>query len=250
MSTIPSASPRPSLSSLRTSTSTAEPATERGAARRNKAAALRDYYGLRSGQTTTDTPPRVSLDTENESEIDRPAFSAQVYVERLLKEQDLAGVLKVEATLVKEVWGLDGEKKALVYDNYSKLIGATETIRSMRERMETRRMETSTLAPAIGHIAETASALSAELFNQPVRDEPLDAERAAAKQSQQSRQATVRWVLNGPARMRSLVQEGKGVEAEQEWSSIAPLLDQWKGVKGVEEIRKQCLATLESAQGG
>ncbi len=31
-----------------------------------------------------------------------------------------------------EIKGLDGERKALVYDNYSKLITATDTIRKVR----------------------------------------------------------------------------------------------------------------------
>ncbi len=30
-----------------------------------------------------------------------------------------------------EIRGLDGERKALVYDNYSKLIAATDTIRKV-----------------------------------------------------------------------------------------------------------------------
>lgn len=33
-----------------------------------------------------------------------------------------------------EIKGLDGERKALVYDNYSKLISATDTIRKVRGR--------------------------------------------------------------------------------------------------------------------
>jgi len=31
-----------------------------------------------------------------------------------------------------DIRGLDGERKALVYDNYSKLIAATDTIRKVR----------------------------------------------------------------------------------------------------------------------
>ena len=45
-----------------------------------------------------------------------------------LAEESLEGLLKCEASLIGEIRGLDGERKALVYDNYSKLIGATETI--------------------------------------------------------------------------------------------------------------------------
>lgn len=32
-------------------------------------------------------------------------------------------------TVLLDIRGLDGERKALVYDNYSKLIAATDTIR-------------------------------------------------------------------------------------------------------------------------
>lgn len=40
--------------------------------------------------------------------------------------------MRVEAGLLRDIRGFDGERKALVYDNYSKLIGATETIRKVR----------------------------------------------------------------------------------------------------------------------
>ncbi len=241
MSTIPSASPRPSLSSRRTSTSTTDAPPDRGTFRRNKAAALRDYYGIKSGQAS-DTPPKASLDIEKESEIDRPSFSASSYVDKLLKEQDLAGIMKMEAVLVKEIWGLDGEKKALVYDNYSKLIGATETIKNMRERMETRRMETSTLTPAIGHIAETASALSNDLFKKPPSSQVDEADVERKKRNDQ--QGTVRWVLACPRRIDGLVERGKHEEAEQDWKEVSALLDRWSGVRGVEDVRKQCLQAL------
>ena len=49
-----------------------------------------------------------------------------------LAEENLEGLLKCEANLIGEIRGLDGERKALVYDNYSKLIGATETIGKVR----------------------------------------------------------------------------------------------------------------------
>ena len=34
--------------------------------------------------------------------------------------------------LTKDIRNLDGERKSLVYDNYNKLIAATETIRKVR----------------------------------------------------------------------------------------------------------------------
>jgi YD repeat-containing protein len=52
-------------------------------------------------------------------------------VRGLLEREGLKGVLSVENELVGEIRGLDGERKALVYDNYSKLIAATDTIRKV-----------------------------------------------------------------------------------------------------------------------
>ena len=54
----------------------------------------------------------------------------------MLAGEGLERVLRVEGGLISEIKGLDGERKALVYDNYSKLIAATETIRRMREKMQ------------------------------------------------------------------------------------------------------------------
>lgn len=44
----------------------------------------------------------------------------------------LEDLLRLYTQVVGEVRALDAEKKALVYDNYSKLIAATETIRKVR----------------------------------------------------------------------------------------------------------------------
>lgn len=251
MSTI--ASPRPSISasSRRTSTSTdtpsttahhaAQPSVDRGSLRRNRAA-LRDYYNL----AATSTPPKASLEIESPiaetSELDEPDFDAQAYVQSLLAREGLEGVLKVEAGLVSEIRSLDGEKKALVYDNYSKLIAATDTIKSMREKMDPMTPTTSTLTPAIGHIAETAASLSGQLKASRGRSGTVGVDERKRK----IQQATVQWVLAAPARLEILIEEEKREEAEDEWREVDRLLGKWEGVRGVEEVRKACLAALEA----
>lgn len=141
MTTI--ASPRPSLtlSSRRTSTSTdtnvrsESSSRQPGAApqRRNRAA-LREFYGLKneSKNESANSADTLSLDdTTPVSELDKEGFDADGYVQDILQREGLEGVLKVEASLLRDIRGFDGEKKALVYDNYSKLIGATDTIRKV-----------------------------------------------------------------------------------------------------------------------
>ena len=51
------------------------------------------------------------------------------------KQRGLRDILKTESALVSEIRTLDGERKALVYDNYSKLIKAVGTIAEMQKGM-------------------------------------------------------------------------------------------------------------------
>ncbi|MCJ1399343.1 hypothetical protein MMC11_002545 [Xylographa trunciseda] len=147
-----------------------------------------------------------------------------------------------------EIKGLDGERKALVYDNYSKLITATETIRKMRVNMDPLTPTTSTLSPAIAHIADTAASLASALQER-VRVPRIvenggvaeDEERAEEKRRQRQ---TVRWVLDAPRRLRERVSRGEGEAVESDWSEVKALLDKWKGVEGAEEVRRECEKVL------
>jgi vacuolar protein sorting-associated protein 51 len=154
------ASPRPSASLLRSPPSsrtsldtTSQPSSFSRAthpqARRNRAA-LRDYYGLRAqiqdsvasptdqsrsssvepsqrDADTASTPPQKS----HLQALDHEGFDAGSYVKRLLETEPLGELLALENELVSDIRNLDGERKALVYDNYSKLITATDTIKKV-----------------------------------------------------------------------------------------------------------------------
>ena len=257
----------------------------------NNRAALRDYYGLKSAGPVSankdkDTSPQPSSNggdsshhqngrananaREVESELDGPEFDAAAYVRRVLAEQDLAGVLRAEGGLINEIKSLDGEKKALVYDNYSKLITATETIGKMRRNMDPLTPTTSTLAPAVAYIAETTAALrersmadtavataaaTAGAGAGSTRDSQgkMEGERDEAgggrtEEGQRRRQVeTVRWVLDAPRRLGTLVEAGQREEADGVWEEVSGLLKKWNGVDGVEEVRSECKRIMGSA---
>lgn len=65
------------------------------------------------------------------SQVESSSFDADAFVNRALAELGLDGLLRLYARVLGEIRALDAEKKALVYDNYSKLISATETIRKV-----------------------------------------------------------------------------------------------------------------------
>ncbi|KAL8873145.1 MAG: hypothetical protein Q9174_001333 [Haloplaca sp. 1 TL-2023] len=256
MSTI--ASPRLSTTSLSTNTSRrpsldtpsrSQATSPVRPSRRNKDA-LRSFYGLKtaapadaSNGQQRDSSPHLPEPTD--SELDAPGFDAEAHVQDLLARESLQGLLKVENGLINEIRALDGEKKALVYDNYSKLIAATDTIRKMRTNMDPLTPTTSTLSPAISHIAETAASLAESLQDRtPHGGDEQGVENDALAKKQRQRE-TVRWVLAAPDRLKELLERGRKEEAVEDWHEIRNLLDKWHGVQGADEVKEQCLKVMD-----
>ncbi|KAL3482451.1 Vps51/Vps67-domain-containing protein [Aspergillus californicus] len=268
-SPTPASSRRPSLD-LNTSingtlSAASTPSTARAVSpslhpRRNRTA-LRDYYNLKpsdagpNGARSRSVPRHTDAgDISNPSvvvagtELDNPDFDAQLYVNNLLATSSLSTILKAENTLVSDIRTLDGERKALVYDNYSKLIRAVETIGKMRQSMDERGAPltmTKTLGPAIAFVAETAGGLikEGEELRQRMREASDNA--AEAGEGKAAEKETVRWVLGVPQRLEKLVADGKREEAEKDWEEVRKLLEKWQGVKGVAEVREACEKVME-----
>lgn len=155
-----------------------------------------------------------------------------------------------------EIRNLDSDRKSLVYDNYSKLLSATSTIRRMRGNMDPLAPTTHTLGPAMAHIAETAASLASSMQALPARpqglgidihveDEDKSKAEAATKQNQKD---TVRWVLDTPRRLQEMIDQEQDEEAEKEWEDISKILDKWDGVSGVQELRQKCEAIMQEEE--
>ncbi|CAN9108138.1 unnamed protein product [Alternaria alternata] len=266
MSTI--ASPRASSSvrspSLtRTSIDSSSSHRPPPAARRNRAA-LREFYGLKNAPRDATPDARISEESsatqlgpeedETLTELDAADFNAEAFVESLLAKEGLKGVLKVEADLVSQIRNLDSDRKSLVYDNYSKLLSATSTIRRMRGNMDPLAPTTHTLGPAISHIAETAASLSSSLQgSHQSKEEGLgisirveqDEKDKLDMNKKRRQQDTVRWVLDTPRRLQDMIDRDQDDDAEKEWQEVSRILDKWKGVSGVQELREQCEAIMQ-----
>jgi len=72
-----------------------------------------------------------------------------------------------------------------------------------------------------------------------------DAAQAEAAAQRQRQKDTVRWVLGTPRRLRDLIEQEQDEEAEQDWEEVSKILDKWKGVAGVEELREECEAIMQ-----
>jgi hypothetical protein len=127
----------------------------------------------------------------------------------------------------------------------------------MRGNMDPLAPTTHTLGPAISHIAETAAALSSSLqdSHRP-KQEGLgisiqgesDGPKTAEVDKKRKQKETVRWVLDTPRRLQILVDQEREEEAEKEWEQVSSILDKWKGVAGVQELREHCEAIMHEEE--
>ncbi|KPM40879.1 hypothetical protein AK830_g5651 [Neonectria ditissima] len=227
-----SAASFPSASAAATSSSSG-PSQHAPVPKRANRVALREYYNLRA------SAPRIDLpDSEvPPSEIDALEFDADDYVAKVAARSNLEELLRLYTRVVGEVRALDAEKKALVYDNYSKLITATETIRKqanqdaplqMRANMDPLNPMASTLDPAIAQIYSQASSIREALRASVPPPDSNDGKRREKELRRQRTQELAAEVLATPERLRSLVKEGKVEQARKQWQMPRRLLLAWK----------------------
>ncbi|THW36972.1 hypothetical protein D6D21_08467 [Aureobasidium pullulans] len=256
------ASPRPSINlsrrtSISTITSTRSPSSSRPASirdstnttanstpvpapsRRRDRAALREFYNLQASDAAKAPPAPITQQQQQQQEedttppdalavLDNPSFSADRYVQELLTSSDAEGLLRTLNSITISSLGLEGDKKALVYDNYTTLLSATKTISKMRENVDPMAPVTTTLEPAVGHIVDVAVGIS-------------ESQKGGGKGGRkEGDRDVVRWVLGAPERLGKMKEEGRNEEMEKQWDEVRTLLEKWEGVKGVEEVRRKC----------
>ena len=103
---------------------------------------------------------------------------------------------------------------------------------------------TSTLAPAISHIAETARSLVGSLQDRSANSNLEYNSEDPTVTKKRRRQETVRWVLATPNRLQTLLDAGKLEEANSDWREVDTLLQHWEGVAGVSELKNSCMKIL------
>ncbi|KAL2135148.1 hypothetical protein VTI74DRAFT_9579 [Chaetomium olivicolor] len=270
----PTSSSRPSLDVPASASGSPNPSTSTASqSKRATRAALREYYNLRTNKPLPSTPivevtdhfsstattnnnnnnNNESLLSAAPSELDTPSFDAPAYVSHLLATGSLADLLRTYARVLGEMRALDAEKKALVYDNYSKLIAATETIRRMRA---TQRPEVLVvgggssggavvtgdgggLKSMVEGIYKQAVGLREELRRSIAQGqaEGEDRDKRDGGEEEKRRERTrelAREVVKVPGRLRRLMEEGREEEARREWEVPRRLLERWRelGVGG------------------
>jgi hypothetical protein len=116
----------------------------------------------------------------------------------------------------------------------------------MRTNMDPLTPATSTLSPAVSHIAETAASLATAFRDRlsGLNVKGIDGEGESKKVRRKQEQETVQWVLAAPTRLRAMLEAGEEKEAMQDWAEVQQLLQKWDGVVGVEELAEDCMKVM------
>ena len=115
----------------------------------------------------------------------------------------------------------------------------------MRVNMDPLTPATMTLEESVGKIAEMARGIAGATQGDQGRGKGQGGREGDLMTKKQRQQATVRWVLAAPERLKSLQDDGKHEEADEDWKEIKTLLEKWKGVQGVSDIEEQCEKVIE-----
>ena len=121
---------------------------------------LSNFYGAMSpgGEGGEDEDGEADLDP-----IDRSDFDADAHVRGLLRTEPLPALLERDAALCREVKTLSGDMQMLVYENYSKFIGATDTIRDMKANVGGMEAEMASLSETMASVDVASARVNASL---------------------------------------------------------------------------------------
>ncbi|CAH8657372.1 unnamed protein product [Schistosoma margrebowiei] len=116
---------------------------------------LKQFYGSNTNNSLVDQNDPLNIDS--------PSFDPQLYLDKSLKTKDLSDLISEEKTLTDQIRSLDSDMQTLVYDNYSKFISATDTIRMMKSNFSYVQAEMNSLLQNIASIVSVSGTINGNL---------------------------------------------------------------------------------------
>ena len=151
--------------------------------------------------------------------IDTAAFDAEKYVERLVETTRLDALQGKCVEMASEIKSLDSDMQMLVYENYSKFITATDTIRRMKSNVEGMEERMAELQATIASTSARSDAVNSKLGAHREQIEQLHGVRNLIKKLQA--------VFDLPQRLRTCIDRNAIALAVRYYARAAPLLDKY-----------------------
>lgn len=135
-------------------------------------------------------------------DIDSPDFKPTATFYDLVTSHSLEELITLEQNLASEIRELDSNMQTLVYENYSKFISATDSIRQMKANVESMEMEMQSLEDSLNRIETYSGTL-----DERVGDSQSELKRLLAINENLQ---NIKFVMDLPSLLRSAIEKNKG----------------------------------------
>ncbi|KAG2225783.1 hypothetical protein INT45_011451, partial [Circinella minor] len=198
------------------------PERQKNGRSRDRNVNLLKYYGIGASKGETRRPLDIDGDT----------FEPNKYFARLLKEKPLNGLVKKDNELVTEIREIDGDMKTLVYENYSKFISATDTIRKMKSNVESMESEMANLNNNMNGISQQCTEIIDALG--PNRD------KIRRLTNVHNLLKRLQFIFDLPNRLSRCLSAGQYSQAVKYYSRATRLLNHYQHLSAFKGIERDC----------
>ena len=190
------------------------------------------YYGV--GEDAADDAAEAEANAFN---MDSSYFKVDEYVTDLLSSTPYLQLLDLDEELRKTIVQLDSSMQLLVYENYPKFIGATDTMQNMKEKLIKMESQVSGLESKMDAIANATRRMNER--NSSKREEVARLDRLGGLVNKLST------LFELPKKLRSVSDIKETLELVQLYKSAAPYLEKHTNVPSFAKIDRDARNATE-----
>ncbi|KAL3103113.1 hypothetical protein niasHS_002299 [Heterodera schachtii] len=170
-------------------------------------------------------------------DLNSPNFNAEAYVQDLLRKKGLEELVAVEQDMVNNVRRLDSEMQSLVYENYSKFLNATSTVRDMQNRLNDTQNGMRDLSARMKRVTAISDSLT-ETF---AKNCEMVKRLNGAKDSVQR----LEFLIKVPQILQNCLRDGEHVKAVETYVTFKPKINKFGYINSLKGIEKDADQTMQ-----
>uniref|UniRef100_A0A914KVV8 Vacuolar protein sorting-associated protein 51 homolog n=1 Tax=Meloidogyne incognita TaxID=6306 RepID=A0A914KVV8_MELIC len=184
----------------------------------------------------------MSFSTSSKStlNINSSSFDPEYYVQDLLRKKGLEELVAVEQDMVNNVRRLDSEMQSLVYENYSKFLNATSTVKDMQNRLTDAHNEMHSLSSRMDKITDLSDSLTEKFAKNCERVKKLNEARDSVKR--------LEFLIKAPQILQTCVEQNDFSKAVNTFVSIQPKLEKLKNLPSMAGIASDSEKIMEGVK--
>ncbi|KAI6661613.1 Vacuolar protein sorting-associated protein 51-like [Oopsacas minuta] len=176
-------------------------------------------------------------DIQDPVDINGKYFVSKKYVDKILSECTLTQLDEENTKLSQQVRQLDSDIQTLVYENYSKFIAATETIRKMRQDFKNMEQEMEKLEHSMVNINDMSSQIDTALSPHKSKINKLASIHELLRKLQ--------FLYGLPGRLNKCLEMNHHVLAVRYHLRALPILQRYKDTPAFFSIHEECTQIIQ-----